>query len=131
VELRIDLGSPTCEMSRIEQERVALMTTFDKREEAFEAKFAHDEELRFLAIARRNKLLSAWVAGLSDLKGAEVGAYAATLIEPDFLGTNDERLILKIVADLKAKGIERTAQDVAAKSQELLARAVTEIEAGR
>ena len=107
------------------------MTTFDKREEGFEAKFAHDQELRFLAIARRNKLLGAWVGGLSDLKGAEVGAYAATLIEPDFLGTNDERLILKIVADLKAKGVERTAQDVAAKSRELLARAVTEIESGR
>jgi hypothetical protein len=118
-------------MSRIEQERVALMTTFDKREEAFEAKFAHDEELRFLAIARRNKLLGAWVAGLLDLKGAEVGAYEATLIEPDFLGTNNERLIVKIIADLKAKGIERTAQEIAAKSQEFLARAVAEIEAGR
>jgi hypothetical protein len=107
------------------------MTTFDKREEGFEAKFAHDEELHFLAIARRNKLLGAWVAGLLDLKGAEVGAYAATLIEPDFLDKNDERLILKIIADLKAKSIERTAQEIAAKSHELLARAVTEIEAGR
>jgi hypothetical protein len=128
---RIDLGFAACEMWRVRRERVALMTTFDKREEGFEAKFAHDQELRFLAIARRNKLLGAWVGGLSDLKGAEVGAYAATLIEPDFLGTNDERLILKIVADLKAKGVERTAQDVAAKSRELLARAVTEIESGR
>jgi hypothetical protein len=107
------------------------MTTFDKREEGFEAKFAHDEELRFLSIARRNKLLGAWVADLCDLKGAEVGAYAATLIEPDFLGKKDERLILKIIADLKAHGIERTAQDIAAKSQELLARAVTQIESGR
>ena len=62
------------------------MTTFDKREEAFEAKFAHDEELRFMAIARRNKLLGAWAAGLMGMKGAEAGAYAATLIEPDFLG---------------------------------------------
>ncbi len=107
------------------------MTTFDKREEGFEAKFAHDEELRFLAIARRNKLLAAWVAELTELKGAEGGAYAATLIEPDFLAKNDERLILKIIADLKAHGIERTAQDVAAKSQELLAKAVTQIESGR
>ena len=40
------------------------MTTFDKREEGFEAKFAHDEELRFLALARRNKLLAAWAAKL-------------------------------------------------------------------
>ena len=107
------------------------MTTFDKREEGFEAKFAHDEELRFMAIARCNKLLGAWVADLLDLKDAEAKAYALTLIEPEFLGRNDERLILKIVDDLDAKGIKRTPQEVAAKAQELLARAVAEIEAGR
>ena len=38
------------------------MTTFDKREEGFEKKFAHDEELRFKANARRNKLLGLWAA---------------------------------------------------------------------
>ncbi|MBV8447882.1 MAG: DUF1476 domain-containing protein [Hyphomicrobiales bacterium] len=107
------------------------MTTFDQREEAFEAKFAHDEELRFLAIARRNKLLGAWAAGLQDLRGDEAKAYALTLIEPEFLGRDDQRLILKIVADLKAKGVERTPQEVAVKSQALLGQAVAEIEAGR
>ncbi|MBV9567586.1 MAG: DUF1476 domain-containing protein [Hyphomicrobiales bacterium] len=107
------------------------MTTFDKREEGFEAKFAHDEELHFLAIARRNKLLGAWVASLLDREGAEAQAYALTLIEPEFLGKSDENLILKVVDDLKATGIERTPQEIAVKAQELLARAVAEIESGR
>ncbi|MBV9430766.1 MAG: DUF1476 domain-containing protein [Hyphomicrobiales bacterium] len=107
------------------------MTTFDKREEGFEAKFAHDEELRFLAVARRNKLLGAWAASLLDLEGAQAQAYTLTLIEPEYLGKSDERLILKVIADLKAKGIERSAPEAAAKCQELLAKAVAEIEAGR
>jgi hypothetical protein len=106
------------------------MTTFDKREEGFEAKFAHDEELRFLALARRNKLLGAWAAGLLGKEGAEADAYAATLVAADLLGAKDDRLVLKVVADLKAQGIARSAQDVVAKMGELLAKAITDIESG-
>jgi hypothetical protein len=106
------------------------MTTFDKREEGFEAMFVHDEELRFRSIARRNKLLGAWAASFMELEGEDAKAYAATLLAPDFLGRNDDRLILKIVADLKAKGIERSAEDVVEKTNELLAKAVAEIKAG-
>jgi hypothetical protein len=106
------------------------MTTFDKREEAFEAMFVHDEELRFRSVARRNKLLGQWAANLMGLEGADANAYAATLLAPDFLGRNDDRLILKIVADLKTRGIERSAEDVAEKTNGLLAKAVAEIKAG-
>lgn len=106
------------------------MTTFDKREEAFEAKFAHDEELRFKSLARRNKLLGAWAAGLMGKKGADADAYATTLIGPDFLGATNDRMVLKIVADLKAQGIERSPQDILAKMSDLLVKAVTDIEAG-
>ena len=106
------------------------MTTFDKREEAFEAMFVHDEELRFRAVARRNKFLGVWAASLLDLKGADANAYAATLIAPEYLGRNDDHLILKIVDDLKAKGIERSAEEVAAKSTDFLAKAVADIKAG-
>jgi hypothetical protein len=107
------------------------MTTFDKREEGFEAKFAHDEELRFLALARRNKLVGAWAAELMGKKGSNAEAYAASLIEPDLLAHKDDRLILKIVADLKAQGIERSAQEILSKMKDLLAKAITDIEAGR
>ena len=106
------------------------MTTFDKREEGFEAKFAHDEELRFLALARRNKLLGAWAAGLMRKKGDEAEAYANSLVASDLLGAANDRVVLKVVSDLKAQGIERSAQDVLAKMGELLARAIGDIEAG-
>ena len=106
------------------------MTTFDKREEAFEAMFVHDEELRFRATARRNKLLGQWAASLMSLEDEDAKAYAATLLAPDFLGRTDDRLILKIVADLKAKGVLRSAEEVAEKSTDLLAKAVAQIKAG-
>ena len=107
------------------------MTTFDKREEAFEAKFAHDEELRFMALARRNKALGAWAAGLMGKKGPDADAYATSLANPDFLGAKNDRLVLKVVADLKARGIERSAQDVLTRMSDLLAKAMADIEAGR
>jgi hypothetical protein len=106
------------------------MTTFDKREEGFEAKFAHDEELRFLTLARRNKLLGAWAAELMRKKGDEAEAYANSLVASDLLGAANDRVVLKVVSDLKAQGIERSAQDVLAKMGELLARAIGDIEAG-
>jgi hypothetical protein len=112
-------------------ERGFAMTTFDKREEGFEAKFAHDEELHFMALARRNKLVGAWAAELMGKKGPEADAYAASLTTPDLLGRTDDRLVLKVVADLKAQGIERSAQDVLGKTKDLLAKAITDIEAGR
>ena len=38
------------------------MTQFNDRERAFKSKFAHDEEMRFRIIARRNGLLGEWAA---------------------------------------------------------------------
>jgi hypothetical protein len=105
------------------------MTTFDKREEGFEAKFAHDEELRFLTLARRNKLLGAWAAELMGLSEAQAAAYATQLAAPDLIAS-DERLAIKVVTDLKAKGIARQPQEVLATMKNLLARAIGDIEAG-
>jgi hypothetical protein len=106
------------------------MTTFDKREEGFEAKFAHDQELRFVTLARRNKLLGVWAAGLMGKKGAEAEAYAASLIAPDLLGASDDRIALKIVDDLKSDGIVRSSQDLLGKMSELLTRAMADIDSG-
>ena len=60
------------------------MTTFDKREEAFEKQFAHDEELKFKATARRNKLLGLWAAEKLGLTGAEADSYALSVVMVDF-----------------------------------------------
>ena len=67
------------------------MTTFDKREEGFEKLFVHDEELRFKAMARRNKMLGLWAAGILGKSGADAEAYAKEVVLADFeeAGDND------------------------------------------
>src|SRR5918911_909336 len=80
------------------------MTTFDKREEGFEKKFAHDEELRFKANARRNKLLGLWAAEKLGLSGAEADAYAKEVVAADFEEAGDKDVQNKVVKDLAAKG---------------------------
>lgn len=82
------------------------MTTFDDRENAFEAKFAHDAEMAFKATARRNKALGAWAAGLLGLTGDAVGAYQMAVIAADFEEDGDEDVVRKLVRDLSGKATE-------------------------
>ena len=82
------------------------MTTFDDRERAFESKFAHDEELRFRVIARRNRLLGGWAARLMGLSEAEADAYAKDVIRADFEEAGDEDVVRKLLGDLIAAGVE-------------------------
>ncbi len=104
------------------------MTTFDKREEGFEKKFAHDEELRFKAIARRNKLLGLWAAELLGKSGPDADAYAKEVVLADFEEAGDNDVVRKVVKDLEGKGVSE--QDIRAKMAELLAQAVKQIETG-
>ena len=104
------------------------MTTFDKREEGFERKFAHDEELRFKAIARRNKLLGLWAAGLLGKSGPDADVYAKEVVLADFEEAGDNDVVRKVVKDLEGKGVGE--QDIRAKMAELLAQAVKQIETG-
>ncbi len=104
------------------------MTTFDKREEGFEKKFAHDEELRFKATARRNKLLGLWAAGLLGKMGPDADAYAKEVVMADFEEAGDEDVFRKVAKDLAEKGINEA--QVRAQMHELLAQAVAQIQAG-
>ncbi len=79
------------------------MTTFDEREKEFEARFKHDEELRFKVTARRNRLLGLWAAERMGLTGEAAEAYAKEIVDAEF-GGGDRRVVDKIVADLTAKG---------------------------
>ena len=79
------------------------MTTFDDRESAFETKFAHDEEMRFKAVARRNRLLGLWAAGLLGKTGDEAAAYATEVVKADFQEAGDEDVIRKVASDLGSK----------------------------
>lgn len=102
------------------------MTTFDKREEGFEKKFAHDEELKFKAYARRNKLLGLWAASELGKTGADADAYAKEVVLADFEEAGDDDVVRKVVRDLAAKGVSE--QAVRAKLTELLAEAVKQIQ---
>lgn len=84
------------------------MTTFDDRENAFENKFAHDEELKFKAEARRNKLLGLWAAGLMGRSGEAAAAYAQEVIAADFEEAGDEDVYRKLADDLGALADEAT-----------------------
>lgn len=82
------------------------MTTFDDRENAYEAKFAHDEALMFRAMARRDKLLGLWAADLLGLSGDEAAKYAKDVVIADMEEAGDEDIIRKVVADLGARSTE-------------------------
>jgi hypothetical protein len=82
------------------------MTTFDDRERAFETKYARDEEMAFRVIARRNKLLGAWAAGLMKLTPEETEAYSRAVIQAEFEEAGDEDVVRKLLGDLTAAGVE-------------------------
>ena len=105
------------------------MTTFDKREEGFEKKFALDEELKFKATARRNKLLGLWAAAELGKSAADADAYAKEVVAADFDEPGDDDVVRKVASDLASKGV--TEDQVRSKMQELLAEAVRQIRAGQ
>ena len=108
-----------------------MTTTFDKREEGFEKQFAHDEELKFKAIARRNKMLGLWAAERLGLNGAEAENYARSIVLEEFEQGGDSAVIAKIRKDLEAKGIVQSEHQISRTITELTARAVADIKAGR
>ena len=82
------------------------MTQFDDRERAFETKFAHDEEMKFRIIARRNRLLGEWAARQMGLSEAESASYAKDVVRADFEEAGDSDVIRKVLGDLTAAGVE-------------------------
>jgi hypothetical protein len=106
------------------------MTTFDKREEGFEKKFAHDEELRFKAEVRRNKLLGLWAAEKLGLSGEAANDYAKTVVAADFEEAGDSDVVRKVMDDLARQGIAVTEQELRMKMDELMAQAIAQVKAG-
>ncbi len=105
------------------------MTTFDKREEGFEKKFAHDEELRFKASARRNKLFGLWAAEKLGLTGDAANAYAKDVVMADFEEAGDNDVLKKVQKDLEAKGIALSEPDLRRSMNDLMEKAIGEIKA--
>lgn len=104
------------------------MSTFDKREEGFENKFAHDEQIRFKAEARRNKLLGLWAAELMGLSGEAAEAYAKEVIKADIEEAGEEDVFRKIRRDFDEKGIEQSDHQIRRNMSELMAQAIREIQ---
>jgi hypothetical protein len=106
------------------------MTTFDNRKEGFEKKFAHDEELRFKATARRNKLLGQWAAEKLGLSGDAAVAYAKDVVAADFEEAGDDDVVRKVMADFKAKNVDQSEHQVRRTMDDLMSTAIDQIKAG-
>ena len=106
------------------------MTTFDKREEGFEKKFALDEEQKFKATARRNKLLGLWAAEKLGMSGDAASAYAKDVVAADLQEAGDTDVLRKVLGDLTAKGAAVTEAQLRAKMDELMAQAIVQVKAG-
>jgi hypothetical protein len=107
------------------------MTTFDRREEGFENQFAYDEELRFKAEARRNKLLGLWAAEKLKLSGPAADDYARGVVDAAVAAAGDRAVVSKLAGDLTAKGAGIPEGAIREKMAELLEIATAQIKAGQ
>ena len=107
------------------------MTTFDEREHAYEAKFAHDQELRFKAKARRDRRFGAWAAAQLGLSGPAAEDYANQVVRSDLAHPGDSAIIEAVMGDLKLKGVAADERTLKRKLVDLMAEAVAELEAGK
>jgi hypothetical protein len=103
--LRIEPGALSLYLTEQLRQPEFAMTTFDDRQKAFEAKFAHDADLKFKVAARRDKLVGLWAAGKLGLSGDAADAYAKSTVIADLEEAGDEDVVRKLVADLDAKGV--------------------------
>jgi hypothetical protein len=106
------------------------MTTFDKREEAFEKKYVIDEDLKFKAVARRNRMLGLWAAEKLGKSGADANSYAQDVVVAEFEDARDLEVIRKVTSDFAAKGVSLTELDVRTKMDEFMAQAIAQVKAG-
>jgi hypothetical protein len=110
--------------------REARMTTFDKREEGFEQQFAHDEDLKYKALARRNKLLGLWAAEKLGRTGADADAYAKEVVMAEFEAGGDTAVLNKVRKDFEVKGVAQSEEQIGQMMKQFLSQAVAQIKAG-
>jgi hypothetical protein len=107
------------------------MSTFDKREEGFESKFAHDEELRFKAHARRNKLVGLWAAEKLGMTGPAAESYASNMVTIDLDKPDGDRVFNQIRKDFDDRGVHQSDHQIRRTLEECMEKAVAEIMGGR
>jgi hypothetical protein len=102
---------------------------FDKRERAEEGKFALDQELRFKANARRNKLLGLWAAEKLGKTGEAAAAYAVEVVKSDFEAPGDDDVFRKVRGDFDKAGVAMTDHQLQRQMTELMETAVEQVRA--
>ena len=107
------------------------MTQFDDREKAFEKKFMHDQDLKFKAESRRNKMLGEWAAGKLGLTGPAVDDYVKAVRKADLVEKGDDDVFRKVAKDLSDKNVKVADTEIRQKMAEFLAKAVADIESGK
>lgn len=107
------------------------MTTFDDREKSFEKKFAHDQDLKFKAESRRNKMIAEWAGAKLGISGAALEDYVKAVRRADLAEKGDDDVVRKLMKDFSDKGIKVAETEIRNQLGELLAKAVAEIEAGQ
>ncbi len=106
------------------------MSSMDKRGQDFERKYALDEEQKFKATNRRNKLLGLWAAEKLGKTGADADAYAKEVVASDFEEAGDDDVLRKVLADLTAANVAVTEAELRTKMDALIAEAVAQVKAG-
>jgi hypothetical protein len=107
------------------------MTTFDERQKSFEKKFAHDQDLKFKAVSRRNKMIAEWAAAKLGKSGTDIDDYVKAVRRVDLAEKGDGDVVRKIAKDLSDKGVQVAEADIRNQMAEFLAKAVSDIQAGR
>jgi hypothetical protein len=107
------------------------MSTFDKREESFEKRFVHEEELQFRAEARRNKLLGLWAAEKLGKSGAEAQSYADALVAAEVTPHASETVVARVLSDFQAAGVPQSEHQIRRTMDEFFAQAKSEVQAGQ
>jgi hypothetical protein len=100
---------------------------FDEREKSIEGKWAHDEDLRFRAVTRRNKLLAQWATESMGLKGAEADAYVQFILQLEIRGARDEDIVKKIHDDFSSRSFAYSEHFIRRKMEELALLATTQV----
>lgn len=106
-----------------------VVSTFDKREDAFEKKFVHDEELHFRARARRNKQLALWAAGKLGKTGTSADSYVSDFVAGAVVEPADGGLFNKIRSDFDAAGVQQSDHQILRTMDEMLAQCVADVKA--
>jgi hypothetical protein len=87
----------------------------------------HDEEARFRALARRNKLLGQWTAMQIGLSGAKADVYVNEISQSLVARVVDDGLVEKLRADFASHGVNQSGNQIREKMSELMAVAVTQV----